>query len=524
MKVQRIRVPDTGHLSWIVVDGEHLPVSVLNEYLLYLHRLGRSPNTVRAYAHHLQSFWAFLTEQDHDWQSLKLTQLAEFVSWVRYATRAGGQHRSDATINLILAAIGSFYEYQDRLGEETAISRSRRFGAKSPYKPFLHHISRTQSLRQAVVRVKSTKRLPRVFSPSEVQSLLDACIRLRDRLLLCLLHESGMRIREAWLPVGPERLIYDEEVPQPPKPQPRYLPSAVLDQLNRHLDDLRAPWRRMILILQECGMRISELLELPVDCLTQDARGVHYLRYLQGKVRRENAIPVSTVIASLVQEQQATVRAGRIESAVLFPNSKGGVLKQASFAHRINRLAYDHDIRGADGKLFRFQAHQFRHTVGTRMVNLGVPHHIIQRYLGHKGPEMTSRYAHIHDVTMRDKLSEYLKSTLIDVSGKVVAENGVNDTADLQWFTRSVLAQALTNGYCAIPIVAGPCPHPNACLNCAHFRTDATFLEVHRAELRETERVIAKADANGWVRQSEMNERKRTSLVNIVTTLEASRG
>ena len=102
MKVQRIRVPDTGHLSWIVVDGEHLPVAVLNEYLLYLHRLGRSPNTVRAYAHHLQSFWAFLAEQDHDWQSLKLTQLAEFVSWVRHVTRAGRGHRSDATINLIL--------------------------------------------------------------------------------------------------------------------------------------------------------------------------------------------------------------------------------------------------------------------------------------------------------------------------------------------------------------------------------------------------------------------------------------
>jgi integrase/recombinase XerD len=333
-----------------------------------------------------------------------------------------------------------------------------------------------------------------------------------------------MSHREGWLPVGPERLVYDEEVPQPPKPQPRYLPSAVLDQLNLHLGNLNTSWQRMILILQECGMRISELLELPVDCLTQDARGVHYLRYLQGKVRRENAIPISPVIAGIVQEQQAAVRTGRTESELLFPNSKGGVLKQASFAHRINRLAYDHDIRGADGKLFRFQAHQFRHTVGTRMVNLGVPHHIIQRYLGHKGPEMTSRYAHIHDATMKDKLSEYMKGTLIDVSGKVVAQDGVNDTADLQWFTRSVLAQALTNGYCAIPIVAGPCPHPNACLNCAHFRTDATFLEVHRAELHETERVIAKADANGWVRQSEMNARKRENLITIVTTLEAHHG
>ena len=63
------------------------------------------------------------------------------------------------------------------------------------------------------------------------------------------------------------------------------------------------------------------------------------------------------------------------------------------------------------------------------MINLGVPHHIIQRYLGHKGPEMTSRYAHIHDVTMQDKLSEYLKGTLIDVTGKAVPEDGMNDSA-----------------------------------------------------------------------------------------------
>jgi integrase/recombinase XerD len=331
-----------------------------------------------------------------------------------------------------------------------------------------------------------------------------------------------MSHREGWLPIGPERLIHDEEVPRPPKPQPRYLPAAVLDQLNSHPGDLKPPWRRMILILEECGMRISELLQLPVDCLTQDARGVHYLRYMQGKVRRENAIPVSAEIAALVQEQQVEARTGHVTSEFLFPNAKGGVLKQASFSHRINRLAYDHDIRGADGKLFRFQAHQFRHTVGTRMVNLGVPHHIIQRYLGHSGPEMTSRYAHIHDSTMRDKLSEYLKGSLVDVTGRTVMEDGLNDSSDLQWFTRNIMAQALTNGYCSIPTVAGPCPHPNACLNCAHFRTDATFLEVHRAELRETEQIIGKAEANGWTRQIEMNARKRTSLVNIVSALEAA--
>jgi hypothetical protein len=47
-----------------------------------------------------------------------------------------------------------------------------------------------------------------------------------------------------------------------------------------------------------------------------------------------------------------------------------------------------------------------------------------------------------------------------------------------------------------------------------------SFLDVHKAELGETERFISKANANGWKRQIEMNEQKRNSLVNIITSLE----
>lgn len=345
-------------------------------------------------------------------------------------------------------------------------------------------------------------------------------IAVRKTHLLNLRTFLEIAARERWLRIPSERIIFDEEIPQPPKVQPRYIPAAVLDQLNANLGDLKSPWMQMVLILQECGMRISELLQISLDCLTQDARGTFYLRFLQGKMKREHTIPISQEIARVVQEQQQTIRSTGNSKALLFPSPKDGVIKQYSFANRINRLAYDHQIRDATGKLFRFQSHQFRHTVGTRMVNLGVPHHFIQRYLGHLGPEMTSRYAHIHDATMREKLAEYLQGTLVDISGKVVPQDGLADTGDLRWFTRNVLAQALTNGYCAIPVIAGPCPHPNACLNCAHFRTDANFLDIHKAELRETERVIEKANSNGWTRQAEMNEQKRNNLVKIITSLE----
>ncbi|MDS6149319.1 tranposase B [Staphylococcus aureus subsp. aureus SA8601] len=53
------------------------------------------------------------------------------------------------------------------------------------------------------------------------------------------------------------------------------------------------------------------------------------------------------------------------------------------------------------GEIYRFHAHAFRHTVGTRMINNGMPQHIVQKFLGHESPEMTSRYAHIFDETTK---------------------------------------------------------------------------------------------------------------------------
>ena len=199
------------------------------------------------------------------------------------------------------------------------------------------------------------------------------CISVRKCHLLNLRNFLETAARERWLPIPSGRMIFDEEIPRPPKPQPRYLPAAILDQLNSHLGNLKAPWMQMVLILQECGMRISELLQLPLNCLTQDTRGTFYLQFLQGKMKREHTIPVSQEIARVVQEQQQVVRAAENATTLLFPSSKGRVIKQQSFSQRINRLAFDHQIRDANGKLFRFQSHQFRHTVGTRMINLGVP-------------------------------------------------------------------------------------------------------------------------------------------------------
>jgi integrase/recombinase XerD len=61
MKVQRVRLPDTNRLSWLVLDDDYVPVQPILAYLTFLHDLDRSPNTIRTVAHHLKQFWEYLS-------------------------------------------------------------------------------------------------------------------------------------------------------------------------------------------------------------------------------------------------------------------------------------------------------------------------------------------------------------------------------------------------------------------------------------------------------------------------------
>ena len=59
------------------------------------------------------------------------------------------------------------------------------------WRPFLHHISKSEPKPRRVVALKTPKKLPRVLTPVEVQAILDGCQRLRDRLLFALIYDTG---------------------------------------------------------------------------------------------------------------------------------------------------------------------------------------------------------------------------------------------------------------------------------------------------------------------------------------------
>ena len=176
------------------------------------------------------------------------------------------------------------------------------------------------------------------------------------------------------------------------------------------------------------------------------------------------------------------------------------------------------DIRDEHGHRVHLTPHQWRHTLGTRLINRDVPQEIVRRILDHDSPQMTSHYARLHDDTVRRHWEAARK---IDITGRTVTYEPDGPLADAAWAKQRLAraTQALPNGYCGLPLQRS-CPHANACLTCPMFLTTSEFLPQHHAQRQQTLELITAAEARGHQRLVEMNRTVLSNLDTIIDTLE----
>jgi integrase/transposase-like protein len=337
-----------------------------------------------------------------------------------------------------------------------------------------------------------------------------------------------------WFNVEPA-LIRPEDWSKKTKRLPRFIPEEVMIQLHQHLDSLPEPVMRMVLVDIECGFRIGELTRLKFDCLRSNGKEGWYVQYQMYKMNKEHTKPISNELAKVIQEQQTYIKKlfvanfsylfcgrARQNSDEFVPEPK--LMTGQSFINHLKRLAQQFDIRDNAGKVWNFQSHQFRHTVGTRMINAGVPQYIVQRYLGHESPEMTMTYAYIFDDTLRKEIEKYHESKVVNFQGETVEieETILSSNDDLEWFKKNVQARALEHGYCARPKVLGSCDIPgfDGCYNCPHWRTNKNFLPILQDTLERTNKVLEKARNCGWELQVNKNEPIKHNLEKVIKSLE----
>ncbi|MGO8950266.1 MAG: tyrosine-type recombinase/integrase [Ktedonobacterales bacterium] len=274
-----------------------------------------------------------------------------------------------------------------------------------------------------------------------------------------------------------ERVIFDDEFPKDDANSiPREIPEEVLVQLRQHLDTLPTTLLRMVTILLECGMRISELCTLSIECLKYDDKHEWYLTSFLWKRRKDHMIPlVNQSVVAAIQAQQAEIRAEWGESCpYLFPRttSHQRPFHQGVFRRVLNQWVFQAEIRDQSGKLYGFTSHQFRHTVGMRLINDDVSIDTISRLFGHGSTQMTQRYAQKRMQTIREELLRAgLKHKTIDFQGQVVKGDPEGNRLEPQLLRKGIRGQTLPVGGCGRAVVMGGCDHANNCVTCAFWLT-----------------------------------------------------
>jgi integrase len=167
---------------------------------------------VRAYAHDLQKLYQFLAHRGWVVEQFTPARAVQFVEWLRTCssgrraqqldlalTAGGGRLLSAKTCNRVLAAVSSFFEF--------LITIERYRGADNPLVTIADHAaarvpgrarpplvtSRPQRPVRRALRVKTVEALPRPMSAETYGALLAVLRTRRDRALLELMWEGGLR-------------------------------------------------------------------------------------------------------------------------------------------------------------------------------------------------------------------------------------------------------------------------------------------------------------------------------------------
>lgn len=216
MRVMKVVQPGPGKPRVRLVDGQGEPVVEVEEFLGLLVVRGYSPNTVRAYAHDLQKLYLFLTEVGLAASEFTPARAIDFLGWLRLVSSARRAQRLDLSVvssegrvlspktcNRVVAAVSSFYEFliaSERYGGTDNPLRkvADRAAARVPgrYRPPLRNAARQRPVRRAL-RVKTVETVPRPMSSETYSALLCVLRTRRDRALLELMWEGGLRPGEA---------------------------------------------------------------------------------------------------------------------------------------------------------------------------------------------------------------------------------------------------------------------------------------------------------------------------------------
>jgi integrase/recombinase XerD len=209
------------------------------------------------------------------------------------------------------------------------------------------------------------------------------------------------------------------EGPKRARPLPKTLSIADVDRLlgqaRAGIDDADRPLAErlriarltcLLEVLYATGLRVSELVALPVSAARRDQR----MLIVRGKGDKERMVPLNdaarrtmTEYLALMAETEKSAKTKTAPSKWLFPSfGESGHLTRQHFGRELKNLAV-----GAGFPAAKVSPHVLRHAFASHLLHNGADLRVVQTLLGHADISTTQIYTHV--------LEERLKSLVRDL-------------------------------------------------------------------------------------------------------------
>ncbi|MFD9378469.1 tyrosine-type recombinase/integrase [Streptomyces sp. NPDC059999] len=360
LRTERAVSPSTGTVTMVLVDDRTYEIHPeARDFSLHLQARGRSPHTRRNYLPRVGRYLNWCSTRGTDWRTAALGDLAWYkLSLEQTPVRDTQQLPTGKTVNAHLSTVCEFLRFcaaQGYIPQEVA--------ERLVEPRLLHHAPRGyqrgehgehSTIRARILKAPEIEEAPATLTAEQSQHIVAAARTARDRLLLCVLLASGLRIGEA---LGLRR----EDM--------HLLPNAT------HLG---------------CTHRGAHLHVRPRQDNINGART---------KSGRSRVVPLGAECVHRYRDHRAerdTVP-GAASSDYVFVNLTGPhVARPMTYS---NAKQIIERIGNRCG--FRARPHMMRHTAATRWIRSGVDPDVVQTLLGHVSSASTAVYLHATDEDLR---------------------------------------------------------------------------------------------------------------------------
>lgn len=211
---------------YFLIDDNYKPIMPVYRFMLDMVSKGYSSNSSKTYAHHLKLYYEWMQLENLDYHSAVgvgtdnnitvYTNLAKFKFWLKYPTYYNAINskvvninefekgkeikakRQASTINQIMNAVLSFYDF---LVLDEGMEKLHLYQETRSYSNFHHELNemiiKHERIKKNVLKEKVPKKKIKHVTYSQYKLLMEKATNPRNRIIIGLLFEGGLRVSEA---------------------------------------------------------------------------------------------------------------------------------------------------------------------------------------------------------------------------------------------------------------------------------------------------------------------------------------